>query len=119
MRGDEAHVRLSRQLLFLIFARAAAAIGADAVDAQTVIGRLEAMPGGDGVLKGFNLRRVKLYGRAAFRADHVVVMLMLVIMLVARAPVAEANLARKARLGQKLERAIDRSLTYVRVFPLN
>ena len=45
-----------------------------------------------------------------------VVMLMLVVVFVMSDAVAEANLARQTRLGQKLERAIDGRLPDAGVF---
>src|SRR5216684_919731 len=58
------------------------------------------------VLYGFQLGRIEFDDLSAFGTDHVIVMLMLVVMLVVRAPVAEPNFARKSGVGQKPERAI-------------
>src|ERR1043166_3993426 len=77
---------------------------------------LKAMLGCHSVLYGFEFFRVKFYDLAALYADHVVVVLMFVVMLVVRPPVAEAYFTRQPRVGQKLERAVTGRLSDGRVF---
>ncbi len=79
----------------------------------------KAMLGGHRILNGFQFGREEFYDLATLHADHVVVMLVLVIVLVVRASVAEAHLARQPGFGQKLERAIDCGLPYAGVFRLH
>src|SRR5215510_3073261 len=77
---------------------------------------LKLMLCGHFVLDCFQFRRVELDDLSALRADHVVVMFMLVIMFVVRATVAEAGLARKPSLGQQLERPVHGCLADARIF---
>ena len=79
----------------------------------------EAVLGGNRFLNGFELFGEEFDGLAAIGADQVVVMRVLVVVLVARAPVAEAHGARQSRIGQNLERAIDGGLTDFGVFFLD
>ena len=95
---------------------AALALGADAEDSQRVLRRAELVLGDDGVLYGLKLCGVELDCLAALGADQMIVMRVLVVVLVARATVAEANLAGESRLDQKLERAIDGRVAYAWVF---
>ena len=60
---------------------------------------LEVVPGSHRVLKGFEFGGVEFDNLATLNADHVVVMLMLVVVLVVRAPVAEAHFACESRFG--------------------
>src|ERR671917_147899 len=97
-RGGEADARLGGRLVGVgFYFGVALALAADAEDAERVLPRGEAVLGDDGVLEGFEFGRVELDGLAALGADHVVVVRVLVVVLVARAPVAEAHLAREAR----------------------
>jgi hypothetical protein len=79
----------------------------------------EAVLGGHSVLYGFEFGGVEFDDFATLHADHVVVMLVLVIVLVMRAPVAKADLARQSRLGQEFERAINCGLADTGVFRLH
>ena len=65
------------------------------------------------VLDGFQLRRVKLNDLSALGADHVIVMLVLVVVLVVGAAIAETHFAGESRIGQKPERSIHRRLADV------
>ncbi len=58
------------------------------------------------VLQGLDIGREEFNDLAALRADHVVVMLVIVVMFVVGLIVAEPNLAGESRLGKKLERSI-------------
>ena len=71
---------------------------------------------GHGILKRFELSRIELDNLATLRTDHVIVMLVFVVVLVVRAPVAEANLTREAGFGQEFQGAIDSRLTDGRIF---
>ena len=80
----------------------AAALDADTDDAQQVLRNLKLMLGRHRVLDGFEFRREELDDLAAFRTDHVIVMLMFVVVFVVRASVAEAHFTRESGLGQDL-----------------
>lgn len=71
------------------------------------------------ILQSLDLGRVELDHTAAVSADHVVVMLMVIVMFVIGLVVAKTDLTGKARVGQQLERSIDRSLTDVWIQPLD
>ena len=83
---------------------------------MAVMQRLEFVAANYFVLKLLDLFIIKLYQRAALRADEVVVMLVLVLVLVERAPVMKFKLASQAALFQQLQRAIDGREPYGRVF---
>src|SRR6266849_4002757 len=74
--------------------------------------KLKLVPGGHLVLNSFQLRRVKLDDFSADRADHVIVMLMLVVMLVMSAAIAETRFAGQPGISQKLQRAINGGLSH-------
>ena len=59
------------------------------------------------VLQRLYLGREEFDDFAAFGADHVIVMLVVVMMLVVGLVVAESHLTRKAGFGQKFERAVN------------
>lgn len=119
-RARKSHARLGGGFLFSRpVAAVAAAVGAGTEHAQRVVRGLEAVLGGDGVLHGFELFGIEFDGLPAIGADHVVVVRVIVVVLVARAPVAEAHFARQPRVGQKFERAIDGGLPDLRVFLLH
>src|SRR4051794_33063456 len=94
----------------------AAAVSANAKYSQKMLLNFKAVLGGHSILNGFEFGGVKLYYLAALYADHVVVVLVFVVVLVMCAPVAEANLACQPGFGQQFQRAIDRSLPNGRVF---
>src|SRR5436309_634518 len=94
----------------------AAAVSADAEYSQKMLLDFKTVLGGHSILNGFEFGGVKLYYLAALYADHVVVMLVFVVVLVMRAPVAEANLARQPRFGQEFQCAINGCLPNSRVF---
>src|SRR5438552_14570 len=77
--------------------------------------KLKSVLGGHLVLNSFQLRRVELDDLSADRADHVIVMLVLVIVLVMRAAIAESRFAGQPRISQKLQRTIDGGLSDARV----
>ena len=81
-----------------------------------MLGKLKSMLGGHRILNCFEFRRIKLDDLVAFRANHVVVMFVFVVVLVMRATIAEANLAREAGISQQSQRAIDRRLPDRRIF---
>lgn len=84
-----------------------------------MLGRLKPVLCGHCVLNRLELGGKKLDDLSTFGADHVVVVLMLVVMLIVGATVAKANFARQARLRQKLERSINRGLANSRVVLLH
>ena len=118
-RRSGVDVRLCCRFLFFTQARFAAAVGADAEDAQKVLFDFKAMLGGHRVLNRLKLGGEELNYLATLHADHVVVMLVLVVMLVVCSPVAEAHFACESGFSQELERAIDCGLADGRVFGLN
>src|SRR5205809_1130680 len=77
--------------------------------------KLKSVLGGHLVLNRFQLGRIELDDFSADRANHVIVMLMLVIVLEVRAPVAETRFAGQPRIRQKLQRTVNRSLPDARV----
>ena len=94
----------------------AATVSADAKYSQKMLFDFKAVLGGHSILNSFELGGVKLYDLTTLYADHVVVVLVFVVVLVMRAPIAEANLARQSRFGQEFQRAIDCGLPDGRVF---
>ncbi len=74
---------------------------------MAVMQRLEFVAANYFVLKLFDLFVVKLYQRAALSADEVIVMLVLVFVLVERAPVVKFKFASQPALLQQLQCAID------------
>ena len=94
----------------------AAAIDADADDAQQVLRNLELMLGRHRVLNGFEFRREELDNLAALRTDHVIVMLMFVVVFVVRAPIAEADFTRESGFSQDLQGSIDCGLANSWIF---
>src|SRR5256714_10170932 len=116
--GGEAYARLGGGL-FGVDVFLALALRADAEDAKAVLRRAELVLSDDGVLYGLKFGGVELDGLAALGADHVVVVRVLVVVLVARATVAETNLARESGLDQELERAVDGRVADAWVFLLD
>ena len=94
----------------------APAISADADHAQQVLSQLKSVFRGHRILNSFQLGRIEFNDLSALRTDHVIVMLMLVVVLVMRATITEANLAREAGISQQSQRAIDRRLLTVGSF---
>ena len=92
------------------------AIGAYPEYAMAVMQRLEFVAANYFVLKLLDLFIIKLYQRAALRADEVIVMLVLVLVLVERAPVMKFKLASQPALFQQFQRAIDGRESDGRVF---
>src|SRR2546425_6621929 len=80
---------------------------------------LEAMLCRHRVLDRFEFSRKKLNDAAAFRADHVIVMLMLIVMFVVGATIAKANFTGQAGFSQKLQGPIDSRLPNARVIFLD
>ena len=92
------------------------AVRANADNAQHVLSNFKLMLRGHGILQRFELSRKELDDLATLRTDHVIVMLVFVVVLVVRAAVAKANLARQAGVSQEFQGAIDGSLTDGRIF---
>jgi len=70
------------------------------------------------VLKLLNVLREKLDHLSALGADHVIVMLMVVMMLVVGLVIAEPHFTREPSFRQKLERPVDSRMPNSRVFLL-
>ena len=97
----------------------AAAVDADADDAQQVLRDFEPVLGGHGILNRFELGGVKLDDLSALRADHVVVMLVFVVVFVVSASIAEPDFAREPRFGKEFQGPVDCRLPDAGVFFLH
>jgi hypothetical protein len=86
------------RLFFSSFFHRAATLGADADNAKQMLRYLKPVLGSHRILNPFQLCRKEFDYSATLRADHVVVMLMLVVMFVVCSVVAEADLAREPGL---------------------
>ncbi len=117
--SNEPDLRRRVRLRSLLYLRMIAAFRAQAFDAQRVLRGQEFVFGGDVFLYGFEFGGEKFDVRAALRADHVIVPLVFIAVLVARAPVAEAYFARESRFREKFERAVNGCLPDRRVFALH
>ena len=84
-----------------------------------MLGYLKPVLRGHRVLDPFQLLGIELDDAATLRADHVIVMLMFVVVLVMSAVVAKTHLAREAGFRQEFECAIDRCLADARIFFLH
>src|SRR5262245_41956524 len=91
------------------------AVRANAPDAQAVARRSEIMLRGDLVLPVFDLLAVELYQPAAFGADQMVVMLVVVKVFVTRVGVAQTFLSRQPAFGQEFERAVNSRESHGRI----
>jgi len=87
-----------------------AAISTDTNHPQKMFGQLKFMFGGHRFLNCLQLRRVEFNNLPAFGANHVVMMLVLVIMLVVRAAIAKPDFPCQSRVRQQAQRAIYGSL---------
>lgn len=76
-----------------------------------MLGHLEAMLCCHRVLYCFEFSGKKLDDAATFRADHVIVMLMFVVVLVVGDAVAKANFTRQPGFSQKLQSPVDSGLS--------
>jgi hypothetical protein len=74
---------------------------------------------GDFVLLVFDLFAEELYQPAAFRADQMVVMLVIVKMLVTRVSVAQALFPRQPAFGQEFQCAVNGRESHCRVLDLD
>ena len=68
------------------------------------------------ILQRLNICRKEFDHFAAFGADHMIVMIVIVMMLIVGFVVAKANLAGESCFGQKLERPIDGRVPDGRIF---
>lgn len=71
------------------------------------------------VLHFFDLFREKFNNMPAFRADHVVMMFVIIMMLVICPVIAEPNFPCKARFRQELQGSVNRRVADRRVFLLD
>src|SRR6185369_9155595 len=110
MAGPRGPGCMRRLLVFL-----APAISTDTDHAQKMFSQLKFMLGRHSFLNCLELRRVEFDNLPAFRADHVVMMLVLVVVLVMRAAISESNLSSQPRVRQQPQRAIHGSLTDSRI----
>ena len=117
--GDEPDLRRRVCLRSLLYLRMIAAFRAQAFDAQRVLRGQKFVFGGDVFLYRFEFGGKKFDVRAALRANHVIVPLMLIAVLVTRAPVAKSYFARESRFREKLKRAINGCLPDSRIFALH
>ena len=79
-------------------------------DAQQVLCHFKPVLGSHGILNRFQLGGKEFDDPSALRTDHVIVMLMLVVMLVVSATVAETDFARQACFRQKFQSPINSRL---------
>src|SRR5437870_1684037 len=94
----------------------APAFGTDPYHTQQVRSQFEFVFRCHRILNCLQLGRVELDDLSAFRADHVIVMLMFVIVLVVCASIAESHLTRQPGIGQKSQSAIHGCLSDCRIF---
>lgn len=71
------------------------------------------------ILHLFNAGRKELDDFSALRADHVIVMFVVVMVLVIRFAVAKANLAGESRFGEQFKRAVNRRESNVWILFVN
>lgn len=71
------------------------------------------------VLKRFDSLGEKLDDQSATRANHMVVMFVIVVMLEIRLVVAKANFPCESRFGQKFQRAVNCGVPYRRILFLD
>ena len=106
-------------LLFVGFFHRPTTLGANSNNPQQVLGHLEAVLCRHRVLDRLQLSRKELDDPATLRADHMIVMLVLVVMFVVGNAVTETNFARESGFGQQLQRSVDRGLPDAGVFPFD
>jgi hypothetical protein len=92
------------------------AIGADTVNLKGVASGQILVLTPDLLFDLSDLRRKKLYRRAAFRTHHVVMAAAVVLVLVARDAVVEGDFAGEAAISQKFERAVHGGESDARIF---
>jgi hypothetical protein len=117
--GPYSYARLRARGHCVSFYRQFLAFIAHSPHPQTMMRRLKAEFVRHFVLHLLDLRREKFDHLAALRADHVVVMLVIVMMLVIGLVVTESYLTRESGFGQKLQRAVNGGMPYGRVFLLD
>lgn len=81
--------------------------------------QFEIMFGSNFFLHRFKLFGIKLDDLAAFGADHVIVMFVIIVMLVIGFAVAETHFTRQSGFGQKFERSVNGRVTDIRILFLN
>src|SRR6266850_6501620 len=94
--GDRAACTMGRRFLSGLLLFCAATIGTDSDDPKQMLRDFELMLRCHCVLNRFEFSREEFDDLSAFRADHVVVMLVFIVVFVVRAAVAKTNLARQA-----------------------
>jgi len=98
---------------FLLFC--AATIGTDSDDPEQMLRDFELMLRCHCVLNRFEFSREEFDDLSATGADHMVMVLMLVVMLVMRAAVTEADFSGETGIRQKFQRSIDGGLADIRI----
>lgn len=93
-----------------------AAVFTDAIDLEVVTGSVKMIFAANFFFQLAHLRGEKLNGRAALRADHVMMAAPVELMLIAGHAVWEWNSAGQAAFRQQLERTVDRGKADLRVF---
>jgi hypothetical protein len=94
-------------------------ISANPKDAQAVVRRLELILRRNLILFILNDLAVELDQVAAFRADQMVVMLMVVFVFVALASITETLFARQPALVEQFERPVNGRISDARIFALD
>jgi hypothetical protein len=96
-----------------------AAIGTNTDNAQKVLRNFKSVFRSHRVLNRLQLGGEELDDLAAFRSDHVVVVLVFIVVFVVRAAITKAHFARQPGISQKFERAIYRRMANGWIFLLD
>jgi len=118
-RACDGHLTICRWFLFASLFSGSPAFGADADNAQQMLCDFESVFGGHRILNRFQFCGIELDDLAAFRTDHVVVVLMLIVVLVMSAAIAKPYFARQPGISQKFESAVHRGMADGWVFRLH
>jgi len=84
-----------------------------------VLGDLEAMFSCHCILERFELCGEEFDNLSTLRADHVIVMLVLIVVLVVRTSVTKPYLTGQSSLSQELESSVNSRLANARIFLLD
>src|SRR5262249_15772377 len=88
---------------------------AQPIDLESVVEDFESELLGSLILKRFDFRIKEFNRRSAIHADHLIVVLMIVEMFVAREAGSQINLASEAAFRKYLHGAVDSGVTHTRV----
>jgi hypothetical protein len=108
---NDPNSRLRSRRKFNRLLRLALTFTANTQNSQTMMRRSEFEFCGDFVLHRFQLGRKKFRHTSACRANHVVMMFVVVVVLVVCSAITESDFPSQSGFGQKLERSIDGRLS--------